>query len=142
MRALAERAYRSSRIGYTAVSVWLRYKVPAWWDRLRGVDPDLRDMTAIHERNAEQIFETATQLKGLISSGFGLRVAGWNTPPAFGIFVPTNQSISGSAHVSKKHSGIQPSSVLTPYGWNVRVWCTCDPRGGAHVASSCDSEKP
>ena len=63
---LLERAYRGSRIGYTAACVWLRIKVPRWWDRLLGRDPGARDMSAIHQRNADQIFHTATTLKGLL----------------------------------------------------------------------------
>jgi hypothetical protein len=53
---LADRLYRNARIGWTALCVWLRYKTPLWWDRLLGRDPDLRDMNAIHQRNADQIF--------------------------------------------------------------------------------------
>ena len=61
-----ERAYRGTRIGYTAACVWLRIKAPRWWDRLLGRDPGARDMSAIHQRNADQIFHTATTLKGLL----------------------------------------------------------------------------
>ncbi|MBW2280589.1 MAG: AarF/ABC1/UbiB kinase family protein [Deltaproteobacteria bacterium] len=62
----AVRFWRSARIGYTAACVWLRYKGPRWWDRALGRDPDARDLTRVHERNAEQIFETAVHLKGLL----------------------------------------------------------------------------
>ncbi len=62
----ARRAYRGARIGYTAACVWLRYKIPRWWDRLLRRDLDARDLTAIHLRNAEQIFATATALRGLL----------------------------------------------------------------------------
>jgi predicted unusual protein kinase regulating ubiquinone biosynthesis (AarF/ABC1/UbiB family) len=61
-----ERAYRGTRIGYTAICVWLRIKLPRWWDRLLRRDPESRDMSAIHQRNADQIFHTATKLKGLL----------------------------------------------------------------------------
>ena len=61
-----ERAYRGTRIGYTAVSVWLRYKLPRWWDAYRGRDPDERDMTQIHQRNADQIYATAVSLRGMM----------------------------------------------------------------------------
>ena len=64
--AVANRVWRSARIGYTAVCVWLRYKLPRWWDRALRRDPDARDLSAIHERNAEQIFETAVRLRGLL----------------------------------------------------------------------------
>ena len=69
MRRLAvelERVTRGAQIGYTALCVWLRIKLPTWWDRLRGRDPEARDWTAIHLANAEQIFATATRLRGLL----------------------------------------------------------------------------
>ncbi len=61
-----ERAYRGSQIGYTASCVWLRYKLAGWQDRLLGRDPAARDLSGVHLRNAEQIFETATRLRGLL----------------------------------------------------------------------------
>ena len=63
---LAERAYRSLRIGFTALCVWLRLKLPRGWDRLRGRARTERDMTPFHQRNADQIFRTATALRGLL----------------------------------------------------------------------------
>lgn len=63
---VAERAIRAGRIGHTAASVYLRIKTPRWWDRLVGNDPAARDMSGVHQRNAEQILETATALKGLL----------------------------------------------------------------------------
>ena len=63
-----ERIYRSGRIGWTAVCVWLRYKSPQWWDRLRPRDPKARDMSAIHQRNADQIFHTAVTMRGMLPS--------------------------------------------------------------------------
>ena len=62
----ARRVYRAARIGYTAGCVWLRYKLPRWWDPLLRRDPDARDLTAIHQRNADQIYATATSLRGLL----------------------------------------------------------------------------
>ena len=64
--AVANRVWRSSRIGYTAGCVWLRYKLPRWWDRALRRDLDARDLTRIHERNAEQIFATAVSMRGLL----------------------------------------------------------------------------
>ena len=61
-----ERASRGSQIGYTAACVWLRYQLPSWWDRALGRDSGARDLSAVHLRNAEQIFETATRLRGLL----------------------------------------------------------------------------
>jgi ubiquinone biosynthesis protein len=61
-----ERALRTSRIGYTAACVWLREKIPTWWDRFRGRDPESRDFSRIHQRNADQIYRTATRLRGLL----------------------------------------------------------------------------
>ena len=66
VKHLLERAYRGSRIGYTALCVWLRYKTPKWFDQLRGIDPDLRDMSQIHQRNADQIFNAAVAMRGML----------------------------------------------------------------------------
>ena len=63
---IVERVYRSGRIGWTALCVWLRYKTPRWWDRLLRRDPDARDMAAIHQRNADQIFHTAVAMRGML----------------------------------------------------------------------------
>jgi predicted unusual protein kinase regulating ubiquinone biosynthesis (AarF/ABC1/UbiB family) len=63
---VAERAYRSARIGWTALCVWLRYKSPMWWDRLLRRDPSKRDMDRIHQRNADQIFNTAVAMRGML----------------------------------------------------------------------------
>ncbi len=63
---IAERLYRNGRIGWTALCVWLRYKTPQWWDRLRRRDPAQRDMNAIHQRNADQIFNTAVSMRGML----------------------------------------------------------------------------
>ncbi len=63
---LVERPYRGSRIGYTAACVYLRIKIPRLYDRLRRRDPKARDMTPIHQKNADHIFHTATRLKGLM----------------------------------------------------------------------------
>ena len=66
MRRLAERLYRNARIGWTAACVWLRYKTPQSWDRLLRRDPSRRDMAAIHQRNADQIFDTAVAMRGML----------------------------------------------------------------------------
>jgi ubiquinone biosynthesis protein len=63
---IAERLYRNARIGWTALCVWLRYKTPQWWDRLLRRDPAQRDMAAIHQRNADQIFDTAVSMRGML----------------------------------------------------------------------------
>ena len=66
MGRLGERLYRNFRIGWTALCVWLRYKTPLWWDALLRRDPALRDMAAIHQRNADQIFNTAVSMRGML----------------------------------------------------------------------------
>ena len=66
VRIELERALRASRIGYTALCVWLREKIPLWWDRALGRDPQARDYSAVHQRNADQIYRTATRLRGLL----------------------------------------------------------------------------
>lgn len=63
---IAERLYRNARIGWTASCVWIRYKAPQWWDRLLRRDPAQRDMNAIHQRNADQIFNTAVSMRGML----------------------------------------------------------------------------
>jgi ubiquinone biosynthesis protein len=63
---LAERLHRSSRIGWTALRVWLRYKLPAWRDRLLRRPAQARDETAIHQRNADHIFATAVSMRGML----------------------------------------------------------------------------
>lgn len=65
-RRVWDRVYRSGRIGFTALCVWLRYKTPSWYDRLRGADPDARDKSGIHARNALQIFNTAVSMRGML----------------------------------------------------------------------------
>ena len=66
IRVELERARRTTRIAWTALCVWLREKIPTWWDRWRGRDPEKRDFSRIHQRNADQIFRTATALRGLL----------------------------------------------------------------------------
>jgi predicted unusual protein kinase regulating ubiquinone biosynthesis (AarF/ABC1/UbiB family) len=66
MGRLAERLYRNARIGWTALCVWLRYKTPLWWDALLRREPGKRDMAAIHQRNADQIFNTAVSMRGML----------------------------------------------------------------------------
>ncbi|MEE8558124.1 MAG: AarF/UbiB family protein, partial [Myxococcota bacterium] len=64
LRHLIERGDRASRISWLAALVYLRYKLPATFDRLLSRSD--RDLTDVHQRNADQIFETATRLKGLL----------------------------------------------------------------------------
>jgi ubiquinone biosynthesis protein len=64
--AAPERALRGAQIGYTAACVYLRIKLPRWWDQLAGNDASARDMTPVHRQNAEQILATATRLQGLL----------------------------------------------------------------------------
>jgi len=66
MGRIAERLYRNGRIGWTALCVWLRYKTPLWWDQLLRRDPGQRDMKAIHQRNADQIFNAAVSMRGML----------------------------------------------------------------------------
>ena len=66
VRRLWDRLYRSARIGFTALCVWLRYKVPTWYDRVQGTDPEARDKSGIHRRNATQIFNTAVSMRGML----------------------------------------------------------------------------
>jgi predicted unusual protein kinase regulating ubiquinone biosynthesis (AarF/ABC1/UbiB family) len=60
------RPYRAARIGRVAADVYLRSKLPGWLDRVRGRPKGGRDLTRVHERNAEEIFRAATELRGLL----------------------------------------------------------------------------
>lgn len=66
MIKIIDRVYRSSRIAFTAICVWLRYKIPKWYDQLRGNNPDDRNMSGIHQRSAEQVFNTAVSMRGML----------------------------------------------------------------------------
>jgi predicted unusual protein kinase regulating ubiquinone biosynthesis (AarF/ABC1/UbiB family) len=61
-----ERAVRTVRIGFCAACVWGRTRGSRSLDRLRGRDPDKRDRTPIHQRNADQILRTALNMRGLL----------------------------------------------------------------------------
>jgi predicted unusual protein kinase regulating ubiquinone biosynthesis (AarF/ABC1/UbiB family) len=61
-----ERVARGAQIGTSAAQVYLRYKLPRWYDRALGRDPKSRDMSAVHQRNADQIYALATRLRGLL----------------------------------------------------------------------------
>ena len=58
--------YRRIRIGWTALRVWLRYKSLMWWNQLRGREPDPDAQHRMHQRNADQIFDTAVTLRGML----------------------------------------------------------------------------
>lgn len=79
-----ERGSRAAQIGYTALCVWLRVQIPTRWDLVRGRDPAKRDWSRVHQRNADQIFRTATRLRGLLIKV--CQVAGTRSdvfPPAY-----------------------------------------------------------
>jgi len=63
---LAERLYRTSRTGLLAAQVYLSYKVPRMVDRARRADHKRRNLSPVHERNANKIFRTAVELRGLM----------------------------------------------------------------------------
>jgi predicted unusual protein kinase regulating ubiquinone biosynthesis (AarF/ABC1/UbiB family) len=65
LRHVPERVYRAARIAWVSACVFLRYKVPALVDRVLGREGE-RDLGPAHERSAEQVFRTATSLKGLL----------------------------------------------------------------------------
>lgn len=64
--AVPDRALRGAQIGWVAACVYLRVKLPRWWDWAVGNDPKARDMTPVHRENAEQILAAATRLQGLL----------------------------------------------------------------------------
>jgi predicted unusual protein kinase regulating ubiquinone biosynthesis (AarF/ABC1/UbiB family) len=61
-----ERLARSARTAVLAARVYANYKLPRWSDRLRGKDPDKRDLSDIHSRNAWMIYRNAIALRGLM----------------------------------------------------------------------------
>ena len=64
------RLYRSVRILHVAASVYASYKVPeliAWTlRRSNGHGPDRAARAATHQRNAQLVFDTAIELRGLL----------------------------------------------------------------------------
>ena len=64
------RLYRSVRILHVAAAVYASYKVPeliAWTlGRTNGHGPDRSGRSATHQRNAQRIFDTAIELRGLL----------------------------------------------------------------------------
>ena len=63
---MAERAARPLRTGALAARFYASYKLPRLADRARGRDPDARDFSATHERNAWMIYRNAIALRGLM----------------------------------------------------------------------------
>lgn len=63
---LAERAYRTGRTAVLAARVYGSYKLPRWFDRARGRNPDDRDLSGVHDRNAWMIYRNAIALRGLM----------------------------------------------------------------------------
>jgi predicted unusual protein kinase regulating ubiquinone biosynthesis (AarF/ABC1/UbiB family) len=63
---MAERAARTLRTGALAARFYASYKLPRLADRVRGKDPDARDFSATHERNAWMIYRNAIALRGLM----------------------------------------------------------------------------
>jgi len=61
-----QRLRRSTKVGRTAVRIFLAYRWNSW--RSRNMDPTMseRRLSEIHRRNAESILKTATELQGLI----------------------------------------------------------------------------
>lgn len=60
------RVTRTARTAVLAGRVYASYKLPRLFDRVRGVDPDKRDLSAIHERNAWMVYRNAVTLRGLM----------------------------------------------------------------------------
>jgi predicted unusual protein kinase regulating ubiquinone biosynthesis (AarF/ABC1/UbiB family) len=61
-----ERVYRTARTAVLAARVYASYKVPSILDKARGSDPEKRDLSATHERNAWMIYRNAIALRGLM----------------------------------------------------------------------------
>ncbi len=63
---MAERAARTLRTGALAARFYASYKLPRLADKVRGKDPDARDFSPTHERNAWMIYKNAILLRGLM----------------------------------------------------------------------------
>ena len=63
---LVERVHRTARTAILAARVYASYKVPSTLDKLRGIDPEKRNLSAKHERNAWMIYRNAIKLRGLM----------------------------------------------------------------------------
>ena len=63
---MAERAARTLRTGALAARFYASYKLPRLADKVRGRDPDKRDFSATHARNAWMIYRNAIVLRGLM----------------------------------------------------------------------------
>src|SRR5476651_1174319 len=63
---LVERVTRTARTAVLAGRVYASYKVPRVIDRIRGLDPDKRDYSAIHERNAWMVYRNVVKFRGLM----------------------------------------------------------------------------
>jgi len=61
-----ERVYRTARTAVVAARVYTSYKLPRVFDKMRGTDPDKRDLSSKHERNAWMIYRNAITLRGLM----------------------------------------------------------------------------
>ncbi|MBV9332123.1 MAG: AarF/ABC1/UbiB kinase family protein [Alphaproteobacteria bacterium] len=61
-----ERVARTARTAILAGRVYASYKLPRLVDRARGADPDKRELSDVHERNAWMIYRNAVALRGLM----------------------------------------------------------------------------
>src|SRR5215472_2526126 len=61
-----QRAYRTARTAVVAARVYASYKVPSVLAKIRGADPDKRDQSPTHLRNARMIYRNAIALRGLM----------------------------------------------------------------------------
>src|SRR5258707_6315499 len=60
------RVYRTARTAAVAGRVYASYKLPSVLDKMRGTDPNKRDLSPTHERNAQLIYQNAITLRGLM----------------------------------------------------------------------------
>jgi aarF domain-containing kinase len=65
MRAI-DRLLRSTRVLWTAGRTYLGYRRVAWRNRGRTPEEAARRLSEYHRRSAERIYETATELQGLL----------------------------------------------------------------------------
>ncbi len=63
---VARRAYRSLTVGWLAARVFVSYRLHGWRTRRLPAADAERQLAALHRRNAERVFHTATSRKGLL----------------------------------------------------------------------------
>src|SRR5215469_11046416 len=60
------RVFRTARTAVLAARVYASYKMPEIFDKIRRINPDQRDLSSTHDKNAWMIYRNAIALRGLM----------------------------------------------------------------------------